>query len=137
MKRVCGLLGVVVLAGLAWVGWEFSPWMPAGRAAFVSSTHVGDYDFQVWQRKNSGVTEPFTTWLFARGPGHKWMPYTLDFEDTYKPSILLRKEASGIAVLRGNKKLGVFDDTRQIFTRYPDGMSFPGAEIDSEPPGNW
>jgi len=137
MKILVALLIVVLLVAAAWIAWEFQPWMAAGQAVHVSNTHVADYDFQVWQRKNPGRTEPFTTWLFARKQGGKWMPFMLDFEDTYRPSIALRQEASGIAVLRGRARLGLFDQSRQTYTRAPDGTIFQSAEIESEPPGNW
>src|SRR5262245_21071544 len=82
MEKILGLLSIFFLAVLIWVGWKFQPWMAAGRAVHLSTMHIGDYDFQVWQRKNSILTEPFTTWLFARKQGHKWMSFMLDFEDT-------------------------------------------------------
>jgi hypothetical protein len=135
-KKILGLLSASFLVASLWIVWKFQPWMPEGKAKRISSTRLGDYDFQTWQTKNSEVTEPFTTWLFARKQGHKWMPFMLDFEDTYRPSISLRKEGSGILILRGSTKLGVFDEMQQTFTRSPDGAVFPSAEIDSEPPGN-
>ena len=37
MKKAAGLLGLLALTGLIlWIGWEFQPWMPAGRAVFLS-----------------------------------------------------------------------------------------------------
>ena len=134
MKRIIWAV-IVILPVLIWLSWKFQPWMPEGRATRVSSSHLGDCDFQVWQRKNSGLTEPFTTWLFARKQGHKWMPFMLDFEDTYRPSITLHADGSRVLILRGSTRLGFFDESRQTFTREPDGIVFPGAEIDSDPPG--
>jgi hypothetical protein len=137
VKTLVATLSAVALVVISWIGWKFQPWMRDGRAVHVSSAHLGEYDFQVWQRKNAGITEPFTTWLFARKQGGKWMPFMLDFEDTYRPHISLRKEASGIAVFCGTTKLGLFDEAQKTFKRVPDGAIFPSSEIDSEPPGNW
>ena len=85
---------------LIWLSWKFQPWMRTGRAIHIASTHLDDYDFQIWLRKNAGITEPFATWLFARRQGGKWMPYLLDFEDTYRPVVTLQKEGSGILIIR-------------------------------------
>jgi hypothetical protein len=137
MKVLIGVFSIALLVAGIWIGWKYQPWMPAGRAIFVSSAHLSEYDFQVWQRKNPGTTEPFTTWLFARKQGGKWMPFMLDFEDTYRPPIAFQKEDSGIAVVRDSTKLGVFDEEKRTFIRAPDGAIFPGSEIDSEPPGKW
>jgi hypothetical protein len=63
------------------------------------------------------------------------MPFMPDFADTYRPSIVCREESSGIVSFRGASKLGDFDETRQSFTRAPDGAEFQGAVIDSDPPG--
>lgn len=137
MKRVLGLLSVILLGVLIWIGWAYQPWMPAGRAVHISSTHLGDYDFQVWQRKNAGGAEPFATGLFARKQGGPWRAFLLDFEDTYRPAILLRREGSGVAVFSGSNRLGLFDETQQVFKRDSNGASIEGNLIDSAPPGNW
>jgi len=64
------------------------------------------------------------------------MPFMPEFEDTYRPSFAFRNEASGIAVLPGSTRLGLFDDSRPMFTRLPDGTAFQSAEIHPEPPGS-
>ena len=61
IKKIFALLSAMFLGGLIWVAWKFQSWMPAGRAVHLSSVHMGDYDYQVWQRKNAILTEPFTT----------------------------------------------------------------------------
>lgn len=139
IRRAVGLLGVVLLGVLVWFGWEFRPWMPAGRAVQLSSTEIGDYEFQVWQRKNKSIFEPFATGLFVRKQGDPWKAFLLDFEDTYRSPIALRREDSGVAVFSGSSKLGVFDGTQQVFKRDSKGSSFPVSSvlIGSDPPGNW
>jgi len=136
MKKVIAPVTAFLVCVGIWLGWEFQPWMPAGQSIHLSTVNLGGYDFQVWQRKNRTRTEPFATWLFARKQDGKWMPYLLDFEDTYRPSVVLREEGSKVAVFRGNDRLGVFDGEHKVFIRYPDRTVFPVAEIDSEPPGN-
>ena len=142
MKKIVVLLSVVVLVTLIWTGWKFQPWMPAGHAVHLTSNHIGDYDFQVWQRKNglAYATEPFATALFVRKTSRPWTVYLLDIQDTYRPSISLRKESSGLAILYGKTKRAYFDEERDEFTLYHyDGGSdvIEGVMIDSEPPGNW
>ena len=136
------ILLTIPLAILAWVGWNFRPWMPEGRAVHLGDAHFGDYDFQVWQRKNglAYATEPFATALFVRKTNGPWTAYLLDIQDTYRPSIDLRKEVSGVAVFYGKTKRAYFDEERQQFTLYHhDGGSDvrAGDMIDAEPPGNW
>jgi len=137
VKKVAGLLSVIVLVALVWVVWKFQPWMSAGRVVQLSSTHLGDYDFQVWQRKNAGITEPFATGLFARKQGEQWRAYLLDFEDAYRPPVVLRREDSGIAVFYGSEKVGFFDKMQRTYKREVNGNLDPGDVLDSEPPGNW
>ena len=140
IKKVLGLLGMLFLVVLLWIAWKFQPWMPAGHAVHLTSNHIGDYDFQVWQRKNAVITEPFSTGLFARKQGGQWKAFLLDIQDVYHPTITLRKEESGIAVLYGGTVRGYFDDAQQVFKRNSrSGVSLliDADVIDSEPPGNW
>ena len=138
MKRLAGLVSVIALVALlTWIGWTFQPWMPAGRAVQLTSAHLGNYDFQVWQRKNAIATEPFSTGLFARKRGGKWLAFLLDFQDSYHPKVMLQKEGSGVTVLYGSEKLGFFDERQQTYRRESNGRLDTGVVIDSEPPGNW
>ncbi|SRR6266436_1958729 len=135
-------LSVVLLAMLVWTGWEFRPWMPEGRPVLVGDAHFGDHDFQVWQRKNSfaHATEPFATALFVRKTGAPWKAYLLDIQDTYRPSISLRKESSGVAILYGKTRRAYFDEERDVFTLYHhDGVAnvIEGVVVDSDPPDSW
>jgi hypothetical protein len=138
MKKIVGSSVVILLiAAIIWVGWKFQPWMPAGRAVRVRTEHLGDCDFEVWQRKNAGRTEPFATGLFARTENGRWKAFLLDFEDTYRPSISFRKTELGVEIFRGSTRLGVFDETQQTYRRDLDGASFSGALLDAEPPNSW
>jgi hypothetical protein len=137
MKQIIGLLITIVLVIFLWFNWKFRPWMPAGRAMQINNEHLEGYDFQVWQRKNTEIMEPFATGLFVRKQGEQWQVFLLDFQDTYHPSFLLQKQDSGIAILREGRKLGIFNETQHTFTRESDGASFTGNIIDAEPPGNW
>ncbi len=106
----------------------------------VADAHFGNHDFQVWQRKNATMTEPFATGLFVRKQGGQWKAFLLDIQDTYRPSIDLREENSGGAILYGKTKRAYFDEKRDVFTFYHhDGSSevTAGIVIDSKPPGNW
>jgi hypothetical protein len=116
---------------LVWIGWNFQPWIPKGRAVHLGDAHFGDYDFQIWQRKNA---------LFVRKTRGPWTAYLLDIQHTYRPSVRLRKESSGVAVLYGKTKRAYFDAERDQFALYhSDGGSDlrEGDMIDSQPPDNW
>jgi hypothetical protein len=136
-KIIARLAAVMALAAVAWIGWEFRPWVPAGKTFYVGGAHVDDYEFQVWQRKNPVATEPFTTLLFASKSGHKWMPYQLEFEDLYQRKVEFRKEQGGVAIILGGNKVGVFDESAQRYTRTSNGVSYSSSEIDGNPSGNW
>ncbi len=136
-KIPAGLAAVIFLAAVAWIGWVFRPWMPAGKTFYVGGAHIDDYDFQVWQRKNSIPTEPFTTLLFARKNGHKWMPYQIEFEDGYQRKVIFQKERAGVAVILGGEKFGTFDESTQTYTRASNGVFYTSSEIDENPSGNW
>ncbi|MCI0353188.1 MAG: hypothetical protein L0Z53_27535 [Acidobacteriales bacterium] len=140
IRGIVGFLGALVLVGTIWFTWEFRPWMQAGRTVHLISERIGDYEFQVWQRKNASVGEPFATGLFVRKQGGgPWQAFLLDFEDIYRPNIVLRKEGSKVAILYDNEKWGDFDEQRQVFLRrYSDGdYPLDPLVIASEPPGDW
>jgi hypothetical protein len=109
--------------------------MPAGRTIHLGDTKIGDYESQIWQRKNTWATEPFTTWLFARRRGDKWIPFMLDYEDDYRPSISLRRENARFAVFYGSTKFADIDETLRSLTRTSDGVVFTSQEVDYDPPG--
>lgn len=111
--------------------------MPEGKAVAISDEHFGDFDFQVWQRKNSDVFEPFATGLFACKHGGQWQVFLLDFQDIYHPRIKLSDESNGVIVLNGGKELGIFDKATQTFKRKSDGTVFPGVTISGVPPDDW
>ncbi len=132
-----GCLGLVVFLVLLWIGWKFQPWMPTGRAVHISSERLGEYDFQVWQRKTDIATEPFATGLFVRKQGGQWKAYLLDWQDIYRSTIVLRERGTSVEVLQDGTRLGVFDESQQIFKRDSNDGSYPGDVLDSEPPANW
>jgi len=133
-------LGAALLAMLVWIGWEFRPWMPEGRAVHIEDAHFGEFDFQVWQRKNDSLSEPFATALFVRKSGGRWTAYLLDIQDTYRPSITMRAEHSGVAIFYGKSKRAFFNEEWNRFTLYHhNGVAvvIEGVAIDSEPPDDW
>jgi hypothetical protein len=138
-RTILAFVVVIVLVALAWAAWKFQPWMPEGHAVRLESTRLGDSDFQIWQRKNGNVSEPFATALFVRKPGGPWTAYLLGFEDVYRPEINLRREGPTVGVFYGNHRWAGFDQERQVLTRESDGRSLVthGVLIDSDPPGDW
>jgi hypothetical protein len=138
MRTAVLIACVMILAVIVWIGWQFQPWMPAGRAVHVSSGHVGELDFQVWQRKTDLLTEPFATGLFVRKDNGPWKAFLLDFEDTYRPRIVLRMQGAAVEVFRGNNRLGVLQETGQSFKWDSDGAIVSGDDLlGSEPPDDW
>ena len=141
LRAILALLSMSFLVFMLWVAWQFQPWMPAGKAVHVSSSHIGDYEFQIWQRKNGWLmaTEPFATGLFVRKQSGQWKAFLLDFEDAYRPTITLQEHASRVAVLYGSNVRGYFDEAQQVFKRNYEGEFLPieATLIDSEPPGKW
>jgi hypothetical protein len=107
-----GCLGLCFFLGVLWIGWRFQPWMPMGRSVYISSEHLGDYDFQVWQQKTDIVE--FSTGLFARRHGEPWRAYLLDWEDVYRSTIVLREREAGVEVFQDGKRIGVFDKTQRL-----------------------
>src|SRR5262249_6608059 len=94
----------------------------------------------VWQRKNTISTEPFATGLFVRKQGGPWKVFLLDFQDSYRSSIVLRPKGAGVVeVLQDNRKLGDFDETQGVLRRDLESRTLTdtGEILNSEPPGNW
>ena len=123
--------------GLLWLGWELHPWVPAGRPLHVSDHVVGAFEFQVWQRKNDSLWEPFTTGLFVRKSGMPWHVFLVDIQDGYHPSMRLQEDGPGIAVLDGAHKLGVFNPASMTFQWRSTPRRDAAAVLDGDPPGNW
>lgn len=133
-KTLIVSLALASAATLMWLGHKFRPWMAPDRPVRLSTTRLGDCEFQVWQRKNDTLTEPFATGLFVRRKSEQWKAFLLDFQDTYNPPIRLRKESSGFVVLRWGKRLGTIDEATLTFKREPEGACFDGATITDAPP---
>jgi hypothetical protein len=136
-KKIAGMLVLLFLVALLWLSYGFQPWMRKGRAVHISSSHLGRYEFQVWQLKNSSITEPFTTGLFVRKEKGQWRVFMLDFQDIYRPSVTLQEDASGVAVLENGEKLGTFDFKQEVVKHGPDGAVLDAITLTSEPPGEW
>lgn len=139
INKIAALLSLISLCSLLWISWDFQPWMPAGRAVHLTTVRFGDCDFQIWQRKNASVSEPFSTGLFVRKEGGQWTAFLLDFEDLYRPKVRLQKEGSGIAVLYGITRWGHFDEVHLVLNRDSNENSSEvgGVVIESEPPDSW
>src|SRR5207249_2577158 len=60
-KRIIPLFYILFAFVVIWIGWRFQPWMATGKTVHISSEHMKGCDFQVWQRKNEAITEPFAT----------------------------------------------------------------------------
>lgn len=72
--------------------------------------------------------------------GGPWKVFLLDFQDNYRSLIILRRQGSGVAVLQDKRKLGLFDETQEVFMRDYSGGDVRkdmGDVLNSEPPGNW
>ncbi|MFO1511319.1 MAG: hypothetical protein U1F83_00130 [Verrucomicrobiota bacterium] len=100
------IFGACVFVLLAWLGHVFQPFMKAGSCIQLQDRHFGSYEFQVWQRKNPNLLEPFTTALFVRNKANRqWLAFSLGHQNAYSPAISLRPTNSQIAVYHGNSYL--------------------------------
>ncbi len=137
MRVFVSVAVLAVLLCIMWCLWKLHPWMRPGQAVRIGSWRLGDCDVQVWQRKNEELLEPFATGLFVRRHGSSWQVFCLDHQDVYAPRISLKRDSAGVVVLRGNQRLGVFDDASGTYHRESDGSMFKGAVLQTEPPANW
>lgn len=138
MKRIVALLALtLLLVALSFVVWKLQPWMTPGKAIHIKSEHLGNFDFEVWQRKNDSLGEPFATGLFVQNGTNDWRVFLLDFEDMFHPRVVLRREVSSIVVFHGGARLGVLDEQAQTFTRSSNGAILEAATVGKKPPGDW
>jgi hypothetical protein len=137
MKVIVAILGLAAIGLIGFVVAKLQPWMPAEHAVCHSAVTFEGHDFEVWQRKNDSLCEPFATGLFVREGTNDWRVFLLDFQDTYHPKVALRREGSSIVVFHCGDKLGALDYKANTFTRKSDGAVFQAATIGEKPPGNW
>jgi hypothetical protein len=139
VKKLPQILGVLLLVFTAWGLWKVQPWMPANRAVLLGKWKFGNTEFQVWQRKNREIAEPFATGLFVRKGTNVWQSFCINIDDCYSPSIKLREEDNLILISKSFRKFAVFDTTTQTYRRITDrGPHLPmGIGVGNEPPGDW
>ncbi len=135
MNSLARFSAVTLLIAAAWGSWKMHFWTPPGRAFAIQNWKMRGYEFQAWQRKNDQVLEPFTTGLFVRKPGESWQFYQLDFEDIYRPNVILRDSGNEVGVYVGKRLLGTFDLGHGTYRRV--GQREPISEGTTENPGNW
>jgi hypothetical protein len=136
MKVLVSVIVLVLLLDVTWCLWRLHPWMRPGQAVHVVTWRLGEYEVQVWQRKNADLFEPFATGLFVRRSGSKWQVFLLDHQDLYAPRIALKRESVGVVVFRGSKRLGVLEEGGR-YRRESDGAMLTGALLQAEPPSIW
>ena len=129
------LIGIVAICGLAM--WQLQPWMRSGKGVHIGNWRFGEHEFQVWQRKNSSLVEPFATAVFIRSRTGEWRAYCLVIDDMYKPRVALREEDLRILVTLYGNVVGVFDPRPETFHRKADGVVFQPEIIGGDPPGTW
>lgn len=130
----------IIILALAGIGvgrllWGLHPWMPPGSSVFLGRWEYGEFEFQVWQRKNHDVFEPFADGLFVRRGANAWAVFCFDIQDQYSPRVKLAREGSEVVVYREGEVQGRYDLTTQLFRRQ-EVPTLPGY-IDREPPGDW
>jgi len=103
------------IGAAAWFVWELHPWIPAGRALALGRWRFGDFEFQVWQRKNTSILEPFADGLFVRQGTNQWQAFCLDIQDGYLPKLRVQQDGTRVTVYRDGQKRGVYEMTNQTF----------------------
>ena len=136
MKKSLILLSIFAFIGLSWLSWKVHFWSHPGKTFHLGNWKFGTYDFQIWQRKNEGFAEPFTTALFVRPTGSRlWKAYSLGHQDFYTPPVKLEHKDSEVEVFYGDKSLGVFDLTTGNYLRA--GQLNPIEEGGTDSPEKW
>ena len=135
MKRF--FIAIVIFSGFffSWAAWKLQPWMREGKLIEVGSWKYEGYEFQVWQRKNSTLDEPFSTSLYVRHQTNAWHQYYLNHQDDYSPNISLTEKDSIVNVCRGAKFLGAYNMAETNYTRAGGGVCLE-AVFSENPPGN-
>lgn len=144
MKRLLGIvIGFAVLVVVcvavtgAWFVWKLHPWVPAGHALALGNWRFGDFEFQVWQRKNADIFEPFADGLFVRRGTNQWQAFCFDIQDRYSPRVRLTHEQGRVVVYRDDENRGVYDVTTQTFRRHGEACTPEGMGNSTSPPGQW
>jgi hypothetical protein len=102
MKRVAAILIVAALGVVVWIIWTLHPWMTPGRTAHLSDWEIENYSFQIWQKKNDALLEPFSTAMFVRErTDQRWTAISLGHQDRYSATIVNGVQAVGVPVHSG------------------------------------
>jgi hypothetical protein len=124
-----------VIGALGWYVWQLHPWVPNGQVFALGYWRFGDCEFQVWQRKNNSVVEPFSDGLFVRRGTNQWRAFCFDIQDSYSPKVRLQQDGAQVVVYRDGERRGVYDMALQTFQRHD--QPYAPAYIIGEPPGDW
>ena len=109
MKYIGTMLILCLIAVFMWIGFIFRPWMRPGSTFKIRDAEIGDWTFQIWQRKNESFTEPFATALFARPKkGTQWKAFTLSHQDRFSPSVKLIGSNAVVLIINGNVSAAEF-----------------------------
>jgi len=141
-KPLVGSLLLVLAGGAVCLGlfvWGLHPWARAGTAQWIGNWQFGDYEFQVWQRKNRSVFEPFADGLFVRRGTGPWQAFCFDIQDNFSAKVELREADGKIHVFRDGENRGFFDMSIGSFRASADTQVFTqdGIGNASQPPGQW
>ena len=128
-------VALFIIVAIAWYVWELHPWIPAGQSFALGHWRFGDFEFQVWQRKNTSIAEPFADNLFVRQGKNQWQAFCFDIQDGYLPKMRLQQDGSQVIVYRDGERRGVYDMASQTFQRHETPLA--PAYIRGEPPGDW
>ncbi len=129
-------VALIVMVGVFYV-WRFHPWVPSGRAFALGRWRFEDCEFQVWQRKNSSIVEPFADGLFVRQGTNQWQAFCFDIQDRYSPRVRLVQEGGQILVYRDGEIRGAYILKTHTFQRHGHTYEPDGIGASSNPPGDW
>jgi hypothetical protein len=111
--------------------------MAPGQIICIGKWKFSDNTFEVWQRKNRYLTEPFATGLFVSDHRGRWVAYCLDHQDIHKPRISLKQEGRKVTVWKGSRLAGEFDLDAQTFCFLRARSICQPTLIAGDPPGTW
>jgi hypothetical protein len=135
----CAIALSFLTAAAAILAWKLHPWMPAAACLELGRWKVGEYEFQIWQRKSASALEPFADGLFVRKGTNAWQAFCFDIQDTYRPKVELKPVGTEVRIWRDGELRGIFDLSKGIFFRPPSTNVFAPDSVggDQNPPGSW
>jgi len=138
MKKTKTCILTILLALMLLGAWKLQFWLPAGTPFLLASEHFGSQHYEIWQRKNREILEPFATALFVRdNTNGAWTAYCLDIQDTFQPPYSMKKSGTELHIFRGRTPLWTYDPVKRTVRTVRTEMVQEGIVVGTNAPGKW